>query len=400
MKIFHVFSRRTKYILSAATLVLTFIAPTLFTGFASAAQLTERSISLSSASAAATGVTYTVSFTGQSTAGAFVIELCSDSPVLGNTCEAPDGAVIDTAAIGTQDDGGDATATNKLTADEANAVEVTDSAITSGHTTTVDLTGVTNPTDAGALYARIVTFASEAAAKTYSSATAGPIAGAQDEGGVALSITNSLNVGGTVQESLTFCESGAPIATKTCSDATTPHLNLGTEVGTSGVYALGPTLSTVPLYTQISTNAVGGAVVSLKSDATGCGGLTNSSAGPSSSSNCYIKPASASAMAGGDALFGIKLGSETDNSGGETGHGTIEPVTGKGYNTSTYNLNFTSGATPASGVTSAYGDQVLDTAGAPADAQTIPITFGADASNLTPAGNYSANISLIATGTF
>jgi hypothetical protein len=54
----------------------------------------------------------------------------------------------------------------------------------------------------------------------------------------------------------------------------------------------------------------------------------------------------------------------------------------------------------ATGVTSTYGDPILDTAGAPVNNMGMPLTFGASAANDTAAGLYSADLSLIATGKF
>ncbi|MGH7218550.1 MAG: hypothetical protein ACREGE_03870, partial [Candidatus Microsaccharimonas sp.] len=68
------------------------------------------------------------------------------------------------------------------------------------------------------------------------------------------------------------------------------------------------------------------------------------------------------------------------------------------YSDSIFKLNFVSGN--ASGVTGPYGDPVLDTAGAPANNKNAQITFGASIANDTPAGLYSADFSLIATGKF
>jgi hypothetical protein len=60
-------------------------------------------------------------------------------------------------------------------------------------------------------------------------------------------------------------------------------------------------------------------------------------------------------------------------------------------------MNFVDGTT---GVTSTYGDSLLDTANLPVNNKNVQITFGASVSNLTPAGLYSADLSLIATGKF
>jgi hypothetical protein len=51
-------------------------------------------------------------------------------------------------------------------------------------------------------------------------------------------------------------------------------------------------------------------------------------------------------------------------------------------------------------VTSTYGDQIADTNSTAAANVNSLLTFAAQASVTTPAGVYSANESLIATGTF
>jgi hypothetical protein len=61
-------------------------------------------------------------------------------------------------------------------------------------------------------------------------------------------------------------------------------------------------------------------------------------------------------------------------------------------------MNYVSG--DATGVTSTYGDPILNTAGAPANNQNMPLTFAASINNNTPAGDYSATLGLIASGTY
>ena len=400
MKIFRVFSRRTKYILSAATLVLTFIAPTLFTGFASAAEITERSVELSSSSASATAqtVSYTVNFTATQAAGAFVVDFCDSAsgPVAGHACDAPTGFDASHATIGSTDDGGAATAVGSTTTPSNSTVVVTDT-ITQGHQVSVELKNITNPTSAGTIYARIATYDTASNAQGYSATGVLNSTGYEDSGSVAIAITSDLNVSGEVQESLLFCQSSDPITEPSCGDAhALKPVHLGTQVGTGDntSYVLGTTVSSSQIYTQISTNAVNGAVVRLKSDAAGCGGLYNTSVATRDAAHCYIKPG---AVANDSALFGLKLGTEANDSEATT-HGVVQAANGSAYTDSAYSLNYVAG--DATGVTSPYGDPVLDTNGAPADSQTMPLYFGAAVTNETPAGNYSADLSLIATGTF
>ena len=75
MKSLRVFDGHLRYAVLAVTLVLAVVAP----AFASAAQLTERSIALSSSSKAATGVSYNIKFTQTTNAGAAVIQFCTNS---------------------------------------------------------------------------------------------------------------------------------------------------------------------------------------------------------------------------------------------------------------------------------------------------------------------------------
>lgn len=382
MNTLRIFNDKARYIAIAAVLLLTLVIPVL----ASADQVTERSIELSSATVGAASTTYQVKFKAVAAAGAFVVDFCTNSPLIGQTCNAPGGMVAtaaDSATVGVTDVTG---AASKFTVTKP---------ITAGEDVDVVVTGITNPSAAGTVYARIVTYDNGTNAANYASNDLGT--GNVDDGSVALAFTDNISVSGDVLESLSFCVSGASISNG-CVVSTDPEdaptLKLGKDLG-NGVIALDPSeVSTKPLYTQISTNAVGGAIVSLKSSTANCGGLV--SAGPA---GCGIKPADSTvtpvfddATGGGKALFGVKTATSTG------GDGSFSPL--GSYGNSNYFMNFTSGANPSTGVTSTYGDQFLSTEGAPALNRNMTLTFGASAANNTPAGSYSANISLIATGTF
>jgi hypothetical protein len=379
MKFFKSFDRRQGYSLRAIGVLIILAISTLVPAFASAAELTERSIALSSSAAGSTDVTYTVNFTAVQAAGAFVVDFCSNSPVIGDTCTAPSGFDASGATSG------DATvtgSTSKLVATDT---------ITAGENVSVAISGINNPSASGPLYARIVSYDTTTDADAYTSTTPpNSGTGELDGGGVAMEINNSIGVSGTVMESMTFCVSGASITTD-CGSTIAPTLKLGQTVGST--IALVPSaVSTGTIYTQISTNASSGAVISLKSDATGCGGLILAG----SPTQCYITPATSGGITAGQPKFGVETG--TVSTTGTDPSGTLEPATGSIYNNSNYLLHYVSG--DASGVTSTYGDPFLDTAGAPDNNQNMPITFGASVSNSTPAGNYSADLSLIATSKF
>jgi hypothetical protein len=350
-----------------------------------AANVTERSIALSSSSKAATSVSYTVNFTAPTAAGAFVVDFCAESPIYGATCTAPTGFIASGAAsasVGFTD-------VNALTSAAANKIEVTaTSGISASDNVSVVLTGLTNPTAAGTIYARIVTFNTEANALAYTST--GSNTGKIDDGGVAIPITETIGVSGSVLESMTFCVAGQAISANCdLTGNSAPTLLLGEDPGTGVKSLTAGVLSTGDIYTQITTNASGGAVINLKSSAENCGGLINSS----NPTGCFIAPALSTGgiTAATDAKFGVKLNTPT-------GTGTLQAAASSGYNNTNYRFNYVAGN--ATGVTSTYGDPFLDTADAPASNMNMRLTFGASAQADTPAGNYSADLGLIATGKF
>jgi len=375
-----VIDRRTGFLVVALAFLIAIIAPTI----AMAAQLTERSIELTSSSVSATDVTYKISFKSVAAAGAFVVDFCSDSPVVGQTCEEPEDFTVAGVSSTTTD-------FTSVAALDANTVRVTGD-IDAATQIVVELDGIDNPSVAGPLYARIVTYDTPAHANSYAPTVLGT--GKTDDGGAAIAINNTIGVSGAVLESITFCVSGEAID-KDCDTTgnAAPTIKLGEQTG--DVIALSADdVSTGSIFTQLSTNALTGAVVSLKSSAIGCGGLVRAGA-PTS---CNILPALLTGgIAAGDAKFGVKTGTVT-NSSGATPTGTLQPFASSPYNTSTFTLNYVTG--DATGVTSTYGDPFLDSAGAPVNNKNMELTFGASISNSTPAGLYSVDLGLIATGKF
>ncbi len=372
------FGRRAKHYGAVFGAIATLVVATIVPAFASAAELTTRSVALSSAAQSAQNVTYEVKFTAVGAAASFKVLFCSNSPLANDTCTAPTGMSASSAATSTSG--------YTMGAKTANSFIVASSISASG---SVDdtVTGITNPSAAGPVYARIQTYSS-------ADASSGPV----DYGSAAISIVQNVNVSASVQETMTFCVSGTNNLTDdtSCASATAPNVKLGQTVGST--VALGTTVSTGNVYTHISTNARTGAIINLKSNATGCGGLLLAG----NTSDCNIKPATATSGAAGTptdgvddgtATFGVKTSAATFASGGS---GTF--TQSANYNTTGYRMNYVSGE--ATGVTSVYGDPFLNTGAAPINNGNMALTFGASASNLTPAGNYSADLSLIATGTF
>ncbi len=372
--------RQALYVVAIIALVLSIVLPSLV----SAATVTDRSIALSSASKGASNVTYQLKFTAVQTAGAFMLEFCKNTPLIGAACtpsdiDAGEAASTDASAVSSPTD---------------NQIVVT-KAMTAG-AVTVNLTGITNPTTAGTVYARLITYDTATNAGLYEAEDLGD--GVKDTGSIALSITDTVGVSGAVLETMTFCVSGGedaehpevnPITASCGGNLTTPSLVLGKD--TNGVVALDAAdVYEGTIYTQLSTNAVGGAIVSLKSGVE-CGGLHRSGA---AADLCDIAPAGTTGdIAEGEAKFGLKLGANvTDATDGDL------VAASANYSSSNFRLNYDEEGT--SGVTSLYGDQILTTNSKPANNRNMPLTFGASVANNTPGGSYSADLSLIATGKF
>lgn len=366
--------KRASYVVAAFAVLLATVLPSM----AFAAQTTERSIQLSNASADAEDVTYTVNFTPVTDAGAVVVDFCNDSPALGATCTPPVGFT----AAGTAGSGG-FTVNGTPTASKV----VLTGTITADTPVTFNLTNIDNPTGAGSVYARIVTFDNATSANLYTSASTDQAVGYKDHGSVAMSITPTIKVSGSVLESLIFCTSGEEFEPEGCAGATTPP---NVVLGDDGV--LGTAVSDGTVYSQISTNAATGAVVNLKSDALGCGGLML--AGAEDEAACGIKPITTAGLISNNAsLFGLRFGTIVNGSGAI--------ATTYGYSAgANYFMNFDDDGTENEGVTSTYGDPIYDTDDLPTNEAIVPLIFGANISNDTPAGAYSAQLSLIATGKF
>jgi len=376
MRVSSIFRHQARYIAVAAMVLLAVIVPLI----ASAAQITERSIALSSASKSAEDVSYEVKFTAATAAAAYVIDFCTD-PIVGQDCTAPAGL----------DASGAASTGPTIASATTSQIFVTDT-ITAAENVSAVITGITNPSDVGPFYARIVTYDTAGNAADYVSDNLGT--GAKDDGSVAIFISDTIGVSGAVLETMSFCVSGAVIGDNCAvspDEEDAPTIKLGTDDGNGNVSLTPGVLSTGNIYTQLTTNSSKGAIVSLKSSALNCGGLLRAGA-PTA---CDIAPALADGIAVNGAEFGVRTSTATSPAGSV---GILQPFTGSVYNNTTYMLNYAD--LNASGVTSTYGDPFLDTDGDPASNQNMQLVFGAQVNNNTPAGLYSTNLSLIATGKF
>jgi len=417
MKALRSLDRRLAFSLGAVGILLGVLAPAVVPALASAAELTSRSIDLSSAAEHATSVTYDVTFTPQSTTTNptyMVLWFCNNSPLAGQTCNAPSGMSLSTATVGSP-------GTLDTTSGTQGANFITLSAtLTPTDSITIPISSVTNPdgtdlTD-GSFYGRIETFDSKADAEAAATGGATTTTGLEDNGGVALAISNQIGINAAVRETMTFCVYGAGAVDTApagnCSDTAAATANSDSgyvppslTLGQGSPQALSTSaVSTGKDYAQISTNAAHGAVVYMQ-NSNSCGGLKLFG-----SSSCAIAPAdgtttgsggSAGDFTAGLALFGVKLGTPASD-GAADAAGTIS----SNADYTDYDMKTSGTQTDSSGtslpenVTSTYGGYLFGTSEAPIADQNIPLTFGASVSNTTPAGQYSANIDLVAVGTY
>jgi hypothetical protein len=402
--------------------------PLLFNSNASAVQLASRSIQLSDSGASGTSITsgvgsganvsYKVTFTTGATSGethSLVIDFCSNDPIIQDTCTAPTGMVATAATLNATAVSGtvQTTTDNWAVTAGASQIKLADDG-TAGHgmaqntTESFVLSGITNPSTVGTYYARIYTYT----ANSWTGYTnAGSIGTDVDFGGIALSTTAVIQITARVQEQLTFCVSAADPNTWTgtpnvdCSDAqvaaSPPTIIIGHGTPTKVIDATA--VDTANVWDQLSTNATHGAIINMRNSNTTCGGLS-----ADSGTTCAIPPVNAGAgtgavtMAAGTAAFGLRVTTYAVTSPNASQTGAIDPTTEYNNGANTFGMDTT---TSGNNVESTYGSTIANahttgvTAGPVYEADD-QLTFAAGASLTTPAGIYTANMNLIATGTF
>lgn len=213
--------RRIAYSMLAMGVLGATTLPAL-SGTASAAQVTARSVQLSSAApgnGGGTNVIYKVSFTVDNAAtniGGVAIDFCSNTPIVGDACTAPTGLDSNDTTLsvnnqtnisGLSVDAANSTANKVILTRTAGAPTAAALSFELGNGTT---NGFTNPNAVttsnagtqGTFYARIYTYTTSAAAQGHSTGTP---TGYTDYGGVAMSTSRQITVTAKVQETLSFC---------------------------------------------------------------------------------------------------------------------------------------------------------------------------------------------------
>jgi hypothetical protein len=364
--------KRSLYVI-AAFLITT---ASVFSGMiehTSAAQVTTRSIQMSNSNQGTTGVTYKVTFTagGTYTAKGIVIDFCDSSPLPGDSCTLPTGFSITgspAVANASPNPTGNWTAAASNTGNRTlTLTNSTGISVTSSQVVTFEITTVTNPTtDNHSFYARIFTYTSTTTG--YTTGGSGNEGSYTDYGGIALSTGKVINITAKVQETLSFC-----VYNTTCGDD--PSFTIGHTAGTTTIID-SSVVDTSTAKFSLSTNANGGVALRMKGDTLKSG---------SNDINPRLTPA---AIVAGTENFGFYISTAGTNILADNSYGTT---------TSDYLLVNTGGG--ADDVTTTYGGQFAHLS-APTTASITTLTFGATASNTTPAGTYTAAEQIIATGTF
>jgi hypothetical protein len=320
---------------------------------ANAAQLTERSLTLTSSAASAV-TTYKFAFKPgtSTTVGAVKFELCT-SPLENVSCTTPGGASQAAAAsltLGGQI-AGFTLGTGTPPAPTAQTVWITNGtpqSLTAGTASTVQYSSVTNPnTTNQTFYARITTYAASNGTTEV------------DYGAVAVSTANQVTVSANVQESLTFCVyTGANCA------AGGSTVNLG--VGTDNVLSTSSPSGGVSKM-DADTNATTGYAITYITTSPGGTGGTACAGSLSSSNDCITD-------------FGGTAGTFAGS-----GSGAVSSP----YNT-VDNFAFQGGLTP----------RTVGSSSGPTLSNTYNVAYAAQAGSTTKPGSYSAVFTWVCTGTF
>ena len=181
-----------------------------------------RSLQLGSALASAT-TDYRLSFqlAGSEVLGSIKLQLCSNSPLLADSCTAPAGFDISSAALTSQS--GETGFTILASGTDANTIVLTrfPANTTSSGVLTYTFSGVVNPASNGTFFARVQTFASSDASGADT-----------EEGGMAMSVTTPIQISTYVPPYLLFCL-GVTITAFDCSTASGNYVNFGNLSDTS-----------------------------------------------------------------------------------------------------------------------------------------------------------------------
>lgn len=327
---------------------------------ADAAQLTARTLTMTSSAGAATGVGYTFVFTAptSTTIKSVNIDLCTSAS---GTCvppaNVPTGLTTTGASVGTISNiGSGGSWTGAFTTN--GRLRITNASNTGSPSAGVSLgfTGITNPTaNNTTFYARVTTY-SDASYTT-------PI----DTGSMAASTAQQITVTAAVDETLTFC-TGTSITGQNCGTVTGSSVSLGTLTTT--------TTGSGTSVMAASTNSLSGYSITTNGTTLTSGGNTIDA----------ITAGGGSAAAQGTEQFGMNLRDNATPNVGADPSGAASYTYGTGYGT-VDSFKFVTGNTVVSQA-------------AAANATTYTVSYIANIAGTTEPGSYSAVFTYIATANF
>ena len=413
---------------SVLALLAASVLPALFsTQIASAAQITSRSVRLTSSVVAQTAVTYNFSFNPATVTGTgtddilgIVIQFCQNSPLVGTTCTTTngvtgtpaDGATVNAGGVGftvhANSNQSDLTILTHATGITAPA---TGTPITFSFTATNPSGTSSTPGAPGTFYARVLTYNTEAGAAAYTATAPGTHL---DDGGIALSTARQLTVNARVQEQLEFCV--AAIAGTVVDASTTPAnctafpTTTTVDIGVvdSAVASISPVAATsggnaTNGGVMIRTNAVNGATISYFAEQNGgsgrlkvagatCSGTTGFDAGSSEVDQCFNASATQTSFAATGEKFGMTSSTVLRPTGSTTTNLTRDTsYDGDGTAAGGFAWNQTGTNDPAT---------TLATSSTVMDYEMLVLRFAARAAATTPTGAYAVTSTYIATSTF
>jgi hypothetical protein len=351
----------------------------VYTSTASAAQITNRSLTLqdgaSDGGSKAGGVvkhlySFTLPNVGDPNVGSIQFLYCT---IASGTCTTPTGLVTTSATLTNQTG---ATGFSIVNATNGSPyITRTAASITAGTAVTYQLSSVTNPTTPNqAFYVRISTFAS-------TDTTGSPI----DTGTVAASTANQITLTGTMPESLIFCTGGIISLTSGIPDCST---------ATSGSISFNQLFS--PADTATTKNQM-----AASTNADSGYAITYSGATLTSGSNTVTAMSSATTGVRGTRQFGLNLVANTTTTSNPAVGANITPAS----NASNYKGKVTAGYNTADTFKfTTSGDTVAQsndggTLG-PTDVQLYTVSYMANVSGGQPIGTYTTTLTYVCTATF
>jgi hypothetical protein len=353
-------SKRITNLVVAVLFTLSMLLMLLQPATVSAAQLTERKLTLSSSSPAASAATtsYTFDFTTATTATfqSFSAQLCTTAS---GTCTAPTGFDEASSTL-TSDNLSGAWTVSTATNNELRATSTGASSTPSATASQIVFGNVQNPTTTNTTFFARVSLYSDAAWST-----------AVDTGVVAASTATVINLSLTVDESLTFCAAASGIGTTNCSGATGSSVALQTSGGGN---------------VSASATAYGSSMLGVGTNGTTGYAVTINGSTLTVGTDTITALASQAASSAGTEQFGLNLkDNATPNVGAEPG--------GAGSATPTANYG------TADQYRFATADSVASYTG-PDTFKQFTVSYIANITTATEAGIYQSAMTYIATATF